>query len=327
MRILLFHPSALPPRDYGGVERVVLWLAKGLQERGHHVFVAAFAGSVLPQGCQLIEVNQQEYSPEFLLSLLPKSLDIIHFMAPVSKQLFEGLGCPALLTVHGNGKPGELFPKNTVFLSQNHADRHGASAFIYNGIDPAEFIFNPSRKRDSFLFLSKTNWRVKNLSGAMKYCRKAGVALQIAGGNRPLFKRFLCSMLPGIRWRGPVAGREKAELLSNAQALVFPILWPEPFGLVVAEALMSGTPVIAFPRGSMREMLPPSVGLLPEAEEEWIQALQTGVRALSPESCRQWAWDHFHYLKMAEGYERIYQMLLSGAVLNQKPPQAPLIER
>src|SRR5205085_310550 len=111
--IVLFHPVSLPPKDYGGVERVVLWLAEGLVERGHEVHIAALKGSQLPKGCHLVEVEKGPLSAERLGVLLPSHLDIVHFMAPLAEEVWEGLSFPRLLTVHGNGKEGERFPKNT----------------------------------------------------------------------------------------------------------------------------------------------------------------------------------------------------------------------
>ena len=93
MKILLFHPTLLPPKNYGGVERVVLWLAKGLQERGHEVYVAALSGSRLPEGCHLIEVESRNYSALELNSLFPPGLDLIHFMAPFCRGHLERIVC------------------------------------------------------------------------------------------------------------------------------------------------------------------------------------------------------------------------------------------
>ena len=320
MRILIFHPTFLPPRDYGGIERVVLWLTRGLIENGHQVYVAALAGSRVPDGCSLIEAERKAYSAEELSQLFPKGLDIVHFMAPLADKVWSQRTVPALLTVHGNGQCGQIFPKNTVFLSQNHARRHGAEYSIYNGIDPSEYLYRPEFKENWFLFLSKTNWRVKNLLGAMHYCRSAEVSLKIAGGNRPFFQRLQCSMRKSMQWIGPVSGIQKANLLAQAKALIFPVLWPEPFGLVVAEALMSGTPVIASPRGSLVEMIPPDVGFLPQSERQWIEGLQGSFENWNPERCRQWALEKFHFIRMAENYEKAYQKVVSGNLLNEKNP-------
>lgn len=321
MRILLFHPTLLPPKDYGGVERVVLWLTRGLRERGHEVFVAASEGSELPLGAKLIAVEKKDYSAEEISQLLPPGIDVMHFMAPLSSQVWEQLRIPALLTVHGNGKPGEKFPLNTVFLSSDHAKRHSSRYFIFNGIDPAEYVYT-EKKSNSYLFLSKTSWRVKNLSGAMAYCRKAKVPLKVAGGNRPYLKKWECWLRPDWKWEGAVSGVRKAELLSQAKALIFPVLWPEPFGLVVAEALMSGTPVIASPRGSLRELLPSHVGGLPETEDQWIEFLHRPAHFWTSQDCRSWALENFHYSKMAAHYEDAYRKVIQGEVLNSSVPVA-----
>jgi glycosyltransferase involved in cell wall biosynthesis len=337
MRILLFHPTLLPPRNYGGVERVLLWLAKGLVERGHRVYVAALRGSVLPDGCELVEVvGEKTYSakdfnssrnlhrPGTSLNLeVPSGLDMIHFMAPILPEVWNQLQCPAILTVHGNAKPGERYPKNSVFLSQDHARRHGAKKFIYNGIDPSEYQFTPSSKQNSYLFLSKTNWRVKNLSGAIRYCIAAGVQLKIAGGNRPFLKRLSCNFRSNLDWIGPVNGKYKAKLLAEAKALIFPVAWPEPFGLVVAEAFISGTPVLASRKGSLLELVPSDVGALFETQEEWIECLhrlKEDRLPWEPERCREWALSQFHYAKMAEAYEQAYKLVIAGELLNHEVP-------
>ena len=325
MRILIFHPVLLPPKDYGGVERVVLWLAQGLREQGHQVAVAALAGSRLPPGCDLVPVEKKYYSAEALAKLCPPHTDLVHFMAPIGNDLWEQLPFPALLTVHGNGQPGESYPINTVFLSRNHAERHGAIYFIYNGIDPAECIFNPTPRtfttNPDYLFLSKTNWRVKNLTGAMSYCRQAKVGLKIAGGRRPFTKRLTSALTPRMQWVGPVAGARKAQLLAAAQALVFPVIWPEPFGLVVAEALMSGTPVLAAARGSLPEMIPADVGAVLKTDVDWVAQLRKGSQDWDPARCRAWAAEKFHYLIMAENYVRAYQAVVAGNKLHAQNPQ------
>lgn len=327
MKVVLFHPVPLPPRDYGGVERVVLWLARGLEERGHEVWVAAHRGSQLPRGVKLIPMESDRSSAWDLLPLLPEGVELVHFMAPPEAGVLEKLPCPGLLTVHGNGKPGEVFPVNTVFLSQDHANRHGAQAYVHNGIDPSEFRFDPKSKRDEFLFLSKTTWKVKNLSGAVRLCSKAGARLAVAGGSRPWSTRLKVSLRPSMRWIGPVSGEKKARALAEAKALVFPILWPEPFGLVVVEALMSGTPVIASRRGSLPELLPPDVGALLDEESEWIDYLGRKSLPWDPERCRAWALERFSYSRMAESYEHVYLRLARGEKLHVTPPVTPSLSQ
>jgi glycosyltransferase involved in cell wall biosynthesis len=322
MKILLHHPRLLPPKDYGGTERVVLWLARGLVERGHEVHVAARAGSVLPPGARLVECPENEAAGmEDLLGRLPKGLDLVHFQAPGAEPIAERYGAAALLTVHGNGKPGEVFPRNTVFLSGDHARRHGGREFVYNGIDPSEFEFR-KKKEGWFLFLSKTSWKVKNLSGAMDLAARAKRPLRIAGGARPWGARVRAALSPGFNWEGPVANPRKKELLAGAGALVFPVLWDEPFGLVVAEALMSGTPVLGSARGSLPELITPEVGAILRGDGEWVEALRAEPR-WSAEACRSRAEKLFHYSRMAEGYEKVYQKVAAGQLLHPAEPRVP----
>ncbi len=315
MKIVLFHPTLLPARNYGGVERVVLWLARGLVELGHEVWVGALQGSQMPAGVNLIEMDPKLKSAWALFEKLPAGVDLIHFMAPPEPRVFENLPCAGILTVHGNGKPGEIFPENTVFLSADHARRHGSKCFVHNGIDPSEVECTPDQKDDYFLFLSKTSWRVKNLRGAMRLCSQAQAKLRIAGGNRPLWPRLRAAVDPRMQWLGPVGGARKAWALSRSKALVFPVLWDEPFGLVVVEALMSGTPVIASPRGSIPELVSTEVGATPQSEAEWVEWLSMGKLPWKPERCREWAIEHFHYRRMSESYLTLYQKLLAGKKL------------
>ena len=316
MKVVIFHPTFLPPKDYGGVERVVLWLAQGLIESGHQVWVGALAGSKLPKGVRLIEINAKDRSAISFLKLLPPGVDVVHFMAPPENEVWGRLPCAGLLTIHGNGKPGEVFPKNTVFLSRDHAQRHGATEFVYNGIDPSEILFQPDQKEDRFLFLSKTSWRVKNLRGAIEFCTKAGVGLRVAGGNRPLISRLRVGLMANSSWEGPVSGIRKAELLTRAKAFLFPVTWPEPFGLVVIEALMSGTPVFATPQGSLKELVPVNVGCLISLDrpDEWVELLKNFGNDFDPENCRKWAIEKFHYHVMTENYLKVYSRVGAGGI-------------
>ncbi len=344
MRIVLFHPVMLPPLDYGGVERVVLWLAKGLVELGHEVWIGAREGSRLPTPIRLLPFRAGARRVRDLISVLPPGTDIVHFHAPPESEEVDRLPCPWVLTVHGNGKPGEEFPLNSVFLTQDHASRHGAECFVFNGIDPSEYLFAPDTKTKDFVFLSKTSWNVKNVDEAIRLCRKAGVRLRVAGGNRPWGPRFRSWFSPSIDWVGPVAGACKATLLSRAQGLVFPVRWPEPFGLVMVEAMISGTPVLGPRIGSVPEVLQgeagfpagASINLLGAArggrcigrkggqvsdfEPEWLDSLRQGFDIADFERAREWAMQRYHYIEMAKAYLSAYTRVRAGERLNPRKP-------
>jgi glycosyltransferase involved in cell wall biosynthesis len=332
MKVVVFHNQPVPPLDYGGTERVCAWLCQGLLELGHSVTLLApesgpgarAMGSPGWQkalgGIRVLSWTRGEDSLERLKALIPPDAEVLHSMVPLpedlERELVHARGVPVVTTIHGNGKPGERFSDWAVFVSRDHARRHGSARFVWNGLDPAEFTFRPRGGRNGFAFLSKTSWKVKNLRGAMRVCARAGVPLSIAGGDRPLGLRLETLLRPGWRWLGRVAGDAKAEHLASARALVFPVLWPEPFGLVVAEALFSGTPVLATPVGSLPELVPASVGKLIQwqgdraSESDWVELLrevQGGRMGWEPEACLEHATRHFHYRSMTESYLEIYQ--------------------
>ena len=329
MRVLLFHPVKLPPKNYGGTERVVLWLARALVGLGHEVSVVCLEGSVLPEGVVALPVPSDRVSPESffgssnsnLNSLRPifsgiaSRFDVVHFMAPPSEEFLKTFQMPYLVTAHGNGKKGEIFPANTCFLSQDHASRHGRGTYVYNGIDPLQYEYR-EKKKNHFLFLSKTSWKVKNLEGALDLVDLAGEKLHVTGGYRPVRLLFR-TLFSSHSWIGPVAEKEKAYELAEARGLVFPILWDEPFGLVVVEALISGTPVVAPRRGSLSELVSEPVGALYSSQatlEEQVDALRSLSHKKSSD-CRDWVLEKFTHVHMAQNYLALYEKILNGETL------------
>ena len=220
---------------------------------------------------------------------------------------------------------GEEFHPNTVFLSRNHARRHGADAFVYNGIDPDELLFSNQPRPDRYLYLSKTSWKVKNLKGAAKISSKAKKPLWIAGGERPYGLRLKTAIRALLgqdwNWVGSVDQAEKALFLLKGRALLFPILWNEPFGLVLVESLMSGTPVLANPYGSLPEILEFAPECLMKSETDWISALKGEVKLPDANRCRDWAIAHFDQRIMAAAYVKLYEKILEGRPLNSKNPK------
>jgi glycosyltransferase involved in cell wall biosynthesis len=254
-----------------------------------------------------------------VLSKTPEDADVFHSMVPLSETVENRFHVPTVTTIHGNGKPHERFSPWAIFVSDDHAKRHGRRAYVHNGVDPAEFptVLKTERERRGLVFLAKTSWKVKNLRGAASLARQAGVGLSIGGGQLPLRERLEAALRPGWKWWGPVAGDRKARLLGSGKAMIFPVLWDEPFGLVVIESLLSGTPVLATPRGSLPELIDSRVGRLIPWEEpvswiERIRELESGHLRFDPECCRQLALDRFHYRKMAESYLTWYRRRLAG---------------
>ena len=186
--------------------------------------------------------------------------------------------------------------------------------FVYNGIDPDEYRFE-SKKSDYLAFCAKASWRVKNVDGAISLARKSKRLLRVVGGRRVIRE------WRGVRWEGMLGGAHKADALANARALLNPIIWNEPFGLAVAEALVSGTPVIASRRGSMPELVSSDVGAICETEQEFLAAIGD-ISSIRPDACRQRALDLFHYRTMVRSYVALYRRVINNESLNPHPPRA-----
>ncbi len=185
---------------------------------------------------------------------LPDDMDVVHFHSRVAGRL----DLPNLTTIHGNGEPGSFGPTD-VFVSRDHMRRMRGGNFVYNGVDPADYEFRAD-KTDQLLFLGLASRRVKGVDRAIRVAKLADRRLLIAGGRGLTLDRR-------ISWGGLVDDVQKRDLLAGACALLNPIRWQEPFGLVVIEALVSGTPVLASPLGAMPELVTPRVGALCETDD------------------------------------------------------------
>lgn len=320
MHIALYHNAIIPPGKYGGTERIVFWLAQALLKLGHEVTLVAKAGSHVP-GAHLIEIDSRHHElahdmPEGMPEWekrLPNSVDIIHLQAtphhPPKK--------PYLVTIHGNGQPGERFLPNTVFLSKKHAENHGASVFVHNGINPDEYPCD-SKREDYLVFLAKASWKVKNLAGAIEIARAANHPLFVMGSREwPLRLQRKLPAFGGIRYLGMVDDEEKKKYLRKAKALLFPVRWHEPFGIAMTEALASGCPVFGTAYGSLPEIITPEVGFLSQDAHQILEALIEGLKTnrFNPETCRARVLRGLTHLDMAGSYLKLYEKVLSSQTL------------
>ena len=302
MHIALFCPERLPVRRYGGTERIVVYLARGLAEAGHQVTLVAAAGSSVPEATLApVDVRDARRADFDLGRHLPRAVDVVLAFAPLG----HPPDLPWIRSLHGNRKPGTVSPPNTLYLSRDHARRHGGTAFVYNGVDPADFRFRRD-KADYDLFLGRFH-TVKGHRWAIEGARRTGHRLLLAGGWRPSLSR-------SVRYVGKVGGARKAELLAGARCLWMPALWDEPFGLTLIEAMVSGTPVLGSRRGALPEIVPADVGSLGDTLEELV-ALRPGIEGLDPGACRAWIDRHFTHHVMAAGYLRMFREFLATGVL------------
>jgi glycosyltransferase involved in cell wall biosynthesis len=281
---------------------VVVWLARGLAELGHRVTLLAVSGSHVPEAT-LVPLDLKEIRrPGFdLTRFLPDSTDLLHAHAPLAR----APGHPHVFTLHGNLRPGKTAPPNTIFVSADHARRHGATAFVYNGVDPSEFVFRPEKQRYD-LFLGRLH-SGKGYRWAMEGAKRAGVRLIVAGGWRLSLRR-------GLRFVGTVEGQRKADLLAGAACLWMPALWDEPFGLTLVEAMLSGTPVLGTRRGALPEIVTNDVGALGDTLDELVE-LRGSIEHRDPRACRARAMQWFSHTRMAEEYVRMYQEYLASNIL------------
>lgn len=301
MHVVVASHDRLPVEGYGGAQRVVVALVRALAALGHRVTLLAQPGTRVPEASRVVAVPPKilKDSGADLTPLIPDGADILHAHFPLKK---GPRSLPFVQTLHSNLKPGSPVPPNTIFLSRDHARRHGSTAFVYNGLDPAEFIFR-RRKEQWDLFLGKLH-SAKGYHWAVEAAKRTGRRLIVAGGWRPSFAG-------AIKYVGEVDGKRKRVLLARARCLWMPVLWDEPFGLTTIEAFFSGTPVLGTRRGALPEIVTPEVGALADTLDELIEAGET-IAQREPAACRARADRYFTHLQMAEEYVRIYQSVLSG---------------
>ncbi|HUR93200.1 MAG TPA: glycosyltransferase [Gemmatimonadales bacterium] len=302
MHVALFARDRLPVRKYGGTQRIIVYLARGLAEAGHRVTLLASAGSDVAGATLVPLMPVQLRRPDLdLRPLLPAGVDVLLTFVPLA----HPPDVPWIRSLHGNRPPGTIGLPNTLYLSRDHAERHGSSAFVYNGIDLSEFTFRPVKSAYD-LFLGRLHG-VKGYRWAIEGARLAKRRLIVAGGWRPSLRR-------SVRFVGKVGGQRKAELLADAACLWMPALWDEPFGLTLVEALASGTPVLGTRRGALPEIVTPEVGALRDTLDQLVAA-RTSIERIDAEACRARVERHYTHHVMAAEYVRMFREYLATGAL------------
>ena len=311
MHVLLINNSPIPVYGYGGTERVIWDLGKTLVRLGHQVSYLVPAGSHCDFGRVLPIAPERPWAEQ-----IPADVDIAHFQFNPHVELDR----PYLVTEHGNARKAKPLPRNTVFLSQNHAQRYGSTEYVYNGLDwdaygPVDF----ERPRSHYHFLGKAAWSVKNVNGAIAVARKAGVELDVLGGKRFNLKGGLrLTLSPHVHFHGMVGGEQKFNLLNGSRGLILPVRWHEPFGLAIIESLYFGCPVFSTPYGSLPELVPETCGFLSASASEMAEAVRTN--RFDPRACHAHVKQHFSVETMTRNYLTMYQRVLDGETLNAQPP-------
>jgi glycosyltransferase involved in cell wall biosynthesis len=340
MRIAQVAPlnESVPPKLYGGTERVVSYLTEELVRLGHEVTLFASGDSktnarlvaacpkalwrdgecheTTPHHVRLIELVFQDVS----------RFDVIHFHCDYLQfPLLRRHPCPNVTTLHGRLHVPDLGPflaeyPEAPLVSISDDQRRPIpdanwQATIYHGL-PRDLHTYRERPGEYLAFLGRMSPE-KRVDRAIEIARQAGMRLKIAAKiypeERAYFQQTVEPLLEGSRpwveFIGEVGGREKDEFLGNARALLFPIDWPEPFGLVMIEAMACGTPVIVWRNGAAPEVVTDGVtGFIVESVEEAARAVGR-VSSLSRRGCRQMFEERFDAARMSRDYIEVYRRL------------------
>lgn len=313
MHILIVHTSVIPVFYYGGTERDIWYQGKLSVELGHRVTYLVGAGST----CDFAEVLELDRERP-IADQIPEDVDVVHFHYNEAEA--SSIGKPYIITMHGNWGKAEHIDPNTVFISKNHAWRHGGEAYVYNGMDWREYG-DPKldQEREYFHFLGKAAWRIKNLKGAIDVTGQAGAPLHVLGGVRFNFSMGVrLTWTPRVRFHGMVGGEEKYERIGKSKGLVFPVLWPEPMGLAVIESMYFGCPVFATPYGALPELVPSFAGYLTNESSSMAEALKR-ADDYDRHAIHEYALNNFNALKMTEGYLALFEHVMTGAAVHPKP--------
>lgn len=329
--------ESVPPKLYGGTERVVSYLTEELVCAGHDVTLFASGDSVtsarlVPQCPQALRldsrcVDQLAHHILMLEQVIKRAheFDIIHFHIDYLHFPWSSRQpVPHLTTLHGRLDIPDLAVLYREFLempviSISDAQREPLTWLnwkrtIHHGL-PRDLYRLHERPQEYVAFLGRISPE-KGVDSAIEIAARAGLKLRIAAKvdrvDREYFKEKIEPLLnqPFVEFIGEIGEEEKDEFLGGALALLLPLDWPEPFGMVMIEALACGTPVIAFRRGSTAEIIDEGItGYLPRSMEEAVQAIQR-VRSLDRRRCRRIFEGRFTAKRMALEYVRVYEALI-----------------
>ena len=346
MRIAQVAPlyESVPPRCYGGTERVVSYLTEELVKQGHEVSLFASGDSVttarLVAPCRRslrldTQCIDQLAHHILMLELVLKEtgrFDLIHWHVDyLHFPLSQRQSTPHVTTLHGRLDIPDLVPlyqefKAVPVISISNAQREPLPWLnwqdtVYHGLPEDLYTFRPEPGK-YLAFLGRISPE-KRVDRSIAIAQRLGIEIKIAAKvdpvDREYFEAVIAPLLrePLVEYVGEIGEREKNEFLGHAYALLFPIDWPEPFGLVMAEAMACGTPVIAYRRGSVPEIIEEGVtGFIVHDLEEAVRAAER-IPTLDRWRCRQRFEERFSAARMARDYLASYQRLVEGALETQ----------
>jgi len=338
---------------YGGSERIVSYLTDELVRQGHDVTLFASGDSVssanlvrcVPMALRL-DANVKDPIPYYMLMLdrvreMADEFDILHFhIDQFHFPLFRPIAQRTVTTLHGRQDLHDLKPLYVGFsdmplVSISNSQRKpianaNFAATVYHGLPAQTLKPNYKPSGDYVAFLGRISPE-KRPDRAIRIAQALGLRIKIAAKidkvDEAYFREHIASLfnLPGVEYIGEIDERSKSEFLGEASALLFPIDWPEPFGLSMIEAMACGTPVLAFRCGSVPEIIDPGVtGLIVDSMDEAIRVMPQ-VLALDRRAVRQKFEQRFSASRMAKDYVQVYRSLIKQQALPER--DAPVSRR
>ena len=343
MRIAQVSPlyESVPPRFYGGTERVVSYLTEELVRQGHDVTLFASGDSItsarlravcsrslrLKGGADVGGLARHLYLLEKVVQEADE-YDVVHFhLDYLPFSLIRRHDFPALTTLHGRLDIPDLYPLfrefddiNLVSISEAQRDPMPWASWIetvHHGL-PTHLYSASARPGKYLAFLGRISPE-KRVDRAIEIAKRVGMPLRIAAkvdvADREYFECEVRHLLndPLVEFIGEIGEKEKGEFLKNARALLFPIDWPEPFGLVMIEAMACGTPVIAFSGGSVAEIIEDGLtGFVVDSIDEAVDAMQR-IPSIDRKMCRKVFEQRFSAQRMCEDYLCTYERVIDCA--------------
>lgn len=341
MRIAQVAPlvEAVPPKLYGGTERIVAYLADELVAMGHEVSLFASGDSTTtatleagwPRALRLDPETRDYIAPLIVmlerLALRASDFDVIHLHCDyLAYPILSRTGVPFVATLHGRLDLPELKPLYTVFsrlpvVSISNSQREplpeaGYIATVYHGLP--EQLLPPGAGGGGYLAFIGRISPEKAPDSAVRIAAQAGMRLKIAAKidhvDRDYFKTEIEPLLaqPHVEFIGEIAEHEKAEFLGEAAGLLFPIAWREPFGLAMIEAMACGTPVIALRNGSVPEVIDEGITGFIVDDEATAASAAGRLHLLDRTLVRTVFEQRFTARRMAKDYTRIYRDLIAA---------------
>jgi glycosyltransferase involved in cell wall biosynthesis len=338
MRIAQISPlmESVPPKLYGGTERIVSFLTEELIRQGHNVVLfasgdsqtAAELVSCTPEALRLAHVRDAQCYNILQLEQVRQranEFDILHFHTDyLHFPLFRDLGLPMVTTMHGRMDLPDYPPLFNEFRDmpvvsisnhQRRALQANWEATVYHGLPLNLLAFSLSRPAGYLAFLGRI-CPEKRPDRAIEIAKRAGLPLKIAAKvdsvDRAYFENRIRPLLdhPLVEFVGEINEHQKQNFLANAQALLFPIDWPEPFGLAMIEAMACGTPVVAWREGSVPEVVDEGVtGFIVDSIDAAVAAVRR-LPSLNRVNVRRCFEKRFSAERMAHDYLALYETLV-----------------